>query len=48
VQGTIAALLASVVGSRRESQKAKHLSDGDGGPHGGEVDRGAGGIPACL
>ena len=41
VQRTGAALLAGVVGAWREAEQGQHLGDGDGGPHGGEVDGGA-------
>ena len=48
VQGTGAALLAGVVRARHEAQEGEHLGDGEGGPHGGEVDGGAWRIRACL
>src|ERR1700728_365604 len=38
VEGTGAALLAAVIGTGHEAKQAQHLSDGDGGTHGGEVD----------
>ena len=40
VEGTGAALLAAAIGAGHEAEQGQHLSDGDGGTHGGEVDGG--------
>src|SRR5580692_12923864 len=38
VEGAGAALLAATIGAGHEAEQAQHLSDGDGGTHGSEVD----------